>query len=352
MPERDQKTQNATPQRLKKAREEGNYPVSKEFVSAVEFSFLIAILLATQAHWRGALMRGLRSMLRSAFATDVSAAHVRFATLEVFSSWFFPIAIAALAILSTSVIVQLAVTGFGLACVKLAPDFSRLDPISRLRDLPKRNLTSVGEAILFLSLLCYVGWKILKQWTPEFMCLPYLSLGSDCLYLGRAFENLFLLTAAIIFVWGTIDLFRQQRRYSQELKMTKQEVKEEWRQNEGSPEIKIRIRRLRHELLRRRMIAEIPKASAVIVNPTHFAVALHYEHKAMAAPRVVAKGKQVLAIRIRDIARQHQVPIIENPPLAKALYNNCEVGEEIPENLYKAVAEVLAYIFRLLNKGR
>jgi flagellar biosynthetic protein FlhB len=119
---------------------------------------------------------------------------------------------------------------------------------------------------------------------------------------------------------------------------------------EGSPEIKLRIRRLRHDLLRRRMMADVPKASAVIVNPTHFAVALRYEHLTMAAPKVVAKGRNFLAMRIRDLARAHQIPIIENPPLAQALYKTCEVGQDIPESLYKVVAEVLAYVFRLLNK--
>ena len=170
--------------------------------------------------------------------------------------------------------------------------------------------------------------------------------------LGSVFARLLLSAAAIVLAWGSIDLFRQRRRYSEQLKMTKQEVKDEWRQNEGNPEIKLRIRRLRHDLLRRRMMADVPKASAVIVNPTHFAVALLYEHTAMAAPKVVAKGKNFLALRIRDLARAHQVPIIENPPLAQALYKNCEVGREIPESLYKAVAEVLAYVFRLLNKKR
>ena len=152
-----------------------------------------------------------------------------------------------------------------------------------------------------------------------------------------------------MFVWGAIDLFRQKKRYSNQLKMTKQEVKLEYRQSEGSPEIKMRIRRLRHEILRRRMMAEVPKATAIVVNPTHYAVALRYEHLAMAAPKVVAMGKNFMALRIRELARQHQIPIIENPPLAQALYKNCEVGQEIPANLYKAVAEVLAYVFKILN---
>ena len=350
--ERSQKTEKATPQRLKKAREEGRYPVSKEFVSSVGFSVLIAILVGTEGYWSRALLVRLRLLLRSAFSADVTAASVRLGALEIFATWLLPVVIAGLAILTTSVAAQLVVTGFGFASARLAPDFSRLDPIPRLKDLPKHNLSSAGEAIIFLSLLCYVGWRAFECYSPDFLTLPYRSLNQSFLYLNAVFKGFLLIATAVIFVWGTIDLFRQRQRYLGQLKMTKQEVREEWRQNEGSPEIKMRIRRLRHELLRRRMMTEVPKASALIVNPTHFAVALRYQHMEMAAPRVVAKGKNFLAIRIREIARKHQVPIIENPPLAQALYNNCEVGEEIPENLYKAVAEVLAYIFRLFNKKR
>ena len=352
MSERGQRTENATPQRLKKAREDGKFPVSKEFASAVQFCVLVALLIGTGNEWTRSLLRGLRAMIRDAFAWEMTASRLCQAVVDLSSSWLFPLAFAGLAAIAASVAAQLGVTGFGLASAKLAPDFSRLDPLSRLKDLPRHNLSACGQAVLFFSLLCYVGWKVLVQYSPEFLGLPYQTFGNAFLKLGSVFARLFLSAAAIVFAWGSIDLFRQRRRYSEQLKMTKQEVKDEWRQNEGNPEIKLRIRRLRHDLLRRRMMADVPKASAVIVNPTHFAVALLYEHTAMAAPKVVAKGKNFLALRIRDLARAHQVPIIENPPLAQALYKNCEVGREIPESLYKAVAEILAYVFRLLNKKR
>jgi flagellar biosynthetic protein FlhB len=350
--ERGQRTENATPQRLKKAREDGKFPVSKEFASAVQFCVLVALLIGTGNEWTRSLLRGLRAMIRDAFAWELTASRLCQAAVDLSSSWLFPLAFAGLAAIAASVAAQLGVTGFGLASAKLAPDFSRLDPLARLKDLPRHNLSSCGQAVLFFSLLCYVGWKVLVQYSPEFLGLPYQTLGNAFLKLGSVFARLLLSAAAIVFAWGSIDLFRQRRRYSEQLKMTKQEVKDEWRQNEGNPEIKLRIRRLRHDLLRRRMMADVPKASAVIVNPTHFAVALLYEHTAMAAPKVVAKGKNFLALRIRDLARAHQVPIIENPPLAQALYKNCEVGREIPESLYKAVAEILAYVFLLLNKNR
>ena len=130
--------------------------------------------------------------------------------------------------------------------------------------------------------------------------------------------------------------------------MTKQEVREEMKETEGNPHIKMQIRRLQRDFRRRKMMSEVPTASAVIVNPTHYAVAIRYKHEAMATPVVVAKGKNYLALRIRQRAIEHQVPLIENPPLAQALYKNVQVGQEIPPNFYRAIAEILAYIYKLM----
>ena len=349
MPERDQRTEKATPQRLKKTREEGKYPASKEFVSGVQFAVFVAILVWTARPWSDALSRGTRSMMRVAFTSELTTSRLSHLVLGMASFWLPPVAFAGLALVAAALVAQMGVTGFGFATAKIAPDLSRLSPVSRLKEMPGRNLRAVGEAALFFVLVGYLGWKIFAGYSPEFLVLPYRPLGDSLQTVGSAFSKLLLLSAFLIFTWGVIDLFRQKRRYSNQLKMTKQEVKEEYKQSEGSPEIKMRIRRLRHEVLRRRMLADVPKATAVVVNPTHYAVALRYEHHAMAAPKVVAMGKNFMALRIRELAKQHLIPIIENPPLAQALYKNCQVGQEIPANLYKAVAEVLAYVFKILN---
>jgi len=348
--ERDQKTEKATPQRLKKAREEGKYPTSKEFVSGVQFAVFVGLLVWTAGAWSGSLLRGTRSLIQAAFNAEFSASSFSRTAFEVASLWLMPLAFAGLALVATALLAQMGVTGFGLASSKLAPDFSRLNPMSKLKEMPSRNLRSLGEAVIFFALIMYVGWKVFANYSPEFLSLPYRPLGDSLQSVGAAFSRLFLLASLLIFIWGAIDLFRQKQRYSNQMKMTKQEVKLEYKQSEGSPEIKMRIRRLRHEILRRRMMSEVPKATAIVVNPTHYAVALRYEHLAMAAPKVVAMGKNFMALRIRELAREHQIPIIENPPLAQALYKNCEVGQEIPANLYKAVAEVLAYVFKILNR--
>jgi len=146
-----------------------------------------------------------------------------------------------------------------------------------------------------------------------------------------------------------VDLFRQLRRHKQDLRMSKQEIKEEMKELEGNTQMKARVRRIKRDRARRQMMKEVATATAVVVNPTHFAVAIRYEMDSMAAPRVVAKGKNYLALRIRQRAIENQVPLIENPPLAQALYKSVEVGQEIPPHLYRAVAEILAYIFKLMN---
>ena len=151
---------------------------------------------------------------------------------------------------------------------------------------------------------------------------------------------------------GLLDLFRQVHRHTGSMRMSKQEIKEEMKETDGNPQMKGRVRRIQRDLARRNMMKEIPNATAVIVNPTHYAVAICYAMDSMAAPKVVAKGKNYLALRIRQIAMEHQVPIVENQPLAQALYKSAEVGQEIPAQLYRAVAEILAYIYKIMNAGR
>ena len=182
------------------------------------------------------------------------------------------------------------------------------------------------------------------------MSMPLKSVPVGAALVASSIRTLLWRAAAVFLVFGVVDLFRQKRHYQQTLKMSKQEIRDELKEVEGNPLMKVRIRRLRRDAARRRMMHMIPKAAAVIVNPTHYAVALEYTMGSAGAPRVVAKGKNYLALRIRQRAVEHLVPLVENPPLAQALYKHVEVGQEIPAHFYRAVAEVLAYIFRLMQK--
>jgi len=155
--------------------------------------------------------------------------------------------------------------------------------------------------------------------------------------------------AALLLLFGCIDLFRQNRRFAKQIRMSKQDIRDEHKETEGNPQMKARVKRLQRDFRRRKMMSEVASATAVIVNPTHFAVAIRYQHDAMSTPVVVAKGKNFLALRIRQRAVDHQVPLIENPPLAQALYKSVQVGQEIPPNFYRAIAEILAYVYKIMG---
>lgn len=352
MADKGQRTEPPTQQRIQKAREDGRFPASREFVSGIQFLAWAAVLNLAGV-WLPPALSTFRGLLAAAFRQPGDGLDV---LRLLYHGPLVPeagrLAGTGAAVAGLGLLAHLCVTGFGFAPAKAAPDLNRLNPVRTLAELPRRNLDSLTLAVLFLPLLLAALWWVAASRWAEFERLPLLPLEQGLATIGQATGSLLWKGAMLLLAWGGIDLLRQRRRYLKDLRMTRQEVREELRQSEGSPEVKLRIRRLRRELLRRRMMSEVPRATAVIVNPTHYAVALRYDQQAMAAPVVVAKGKNYLALRIRDRAIEHRVPVVENPPLARALYQQVEVGQEIPVTLYRAVAEVLAYVFRLMQGGR
>jgi flagellar biosynthetic protein FlhB len=198
----------------------------------------------------------------------------------------------------------------------------------------------------------FVLYVLVRDNFDSYFLLPLRSIPSGALLIARSIETLLWKASMLFVVFGAVDLVRQRSHYQKDLKMSKQDIRDEFKEIEGNPVIKQKLRRLRRDMARRRMMHEVPKATAVIVNPTHYAVALSYAMNTPGAPKVVAKGKNYLALRIRQKAIDNQVPLIENPPLAQALYKSVDVGQEIPAEFYRAVAEVLAYIFKLMNGRR
>jgi flagellar biosynthesis protein FlhB len=349
--DRDQRTEEPTQQRLRKSRDEGRFAVSREFVAGTQFLVFVSLLTSWSAVWFEQALQGTRSLILTSFRADITPSSLlglAFQCARPISVAFFG---AGGLIVAAVILAQMTVSGFGFATAKLTPDLSRANPLSNLKEIPARNRRAFFEALLLLPVFLGVCWAIVPARLDDYLRLPLMTAAAGAAMVGDSVASLLRKAAGIFLVWGLIDLFRQRQRFQAELKMTKQEVREESKQNEGNPEIKMKIRRMRRDLLRRRMMSEVPTATAVIVNPTHFAVALRYELNGSSAPKVVAKGKNFLALRIREKALFHQVPVIENPPLAQALYKHVEVGQEIPASLYRAVAEVLAYVFRLMRGG-
>jgi flagellar biosynthetic protein FlhB len=240
----------------------------------------------------------------------------------------------------------------GISLKRLAPSFDRFNPLKKLKELPRQNVPAAFQALALMLVMGYVLYLLIRDSMPSLLMLPFLTARAGAAQVAASAQHLLWQAAGILILFGVIELARNRWMHAKQLRMSKQDIRDESKESEGNPQIKGQIRRLRRDLLRRRMMQDVPTATAIIVNPTHYAVAIRYEMDSMASPLVVAKGKNYLALRIRQKAIEHGVPIIENPPLARGLYTAAEVGQEIPAEFYRAVAEVLAYIYRLMGRRR
>jgi flagellar biosynthetic protein FlhB len=343
------KTEQPTPQRLKKAREDGRFPVSRELTAAVQFT-----AFACFANWGapsilGEVLPWLRGALMTAMNSAAPPDQQLLFRLQDATVNSVPLLLGVA--LVPLLLGQLIQTQGAFSVPQLRPQTSRLMNLQKLTSLPQQNAAAVVQAILLTLLTAFLLKTEIWGHREEITALALFGLSRGLAHAGELLGGVLYKLAAAVVVWGVIDFAISKRRYMKQLRMTKQEVKEEWKQNEGSPEVKGRIRRIRRDLLRRRMMSEIQNASVVVTNPTHYAVALRYEMATMAAPRVVAKGKNFLALRIREKALVHKVPVVENKPLAQALYREVAVGQEIPPQLYRAAAEILAYVRRIASGG-
>jgi flagellar biosynthesis protein FlhB len=343
------KTEQPTQRRLEKARQEGQFPSAREFVGALQFMVFLALLGAGGAAWFAAFRQSTRRLFLLAFAPEISREDLTHVAWQLAWKHFFPLALGGLAVALATLGFRLLTTRFGLSLKKLGPDMARLNPLTKIKELARQNLPTLLQSVILLPIFLWAVYAIARDKMESFLALPLESVSFGWTFLGGSLMELAWKASGVFLVFGCVDLFRQMRRYRQDLRMSKQDIRDEVKDIEGNPQMKAKIRRLRRDRLRRNMMKDVPKATAVVVNPTHFAVAIRYQVDSMAAPLVIAKGKNYLALRIRQLAIEHQIPIIENPPLAQALYKSVDVGQEIPPHLYRAVAEILAYIYKLMN---
>ncbi|WP_305045767.1 flagellar biosynthesis protein FlhB [Geoalkalibacter sp.] len=229
-------------------------------------------------------------------------------------------------------------------------DFSKLNPITGMKKfVSKRMVVELVKSLIKVGLVGYVAYRTVAGEFENALYLVDMDLVETVRYLGKVSFLILLKTCGVLFVLAIFDYGFTRWEMEEKMKMTKQETKEEHKQTEGDPHLKAKIRAVQMQMARKRMMAEVPKADVVVTNPTHLSVALVYERGRMSAPRVVAKGADLVAMKIREIARENHVPLVENVPVARALYE-VELGQEIPEDMFKAVAEILAYVYSL--KGR
>ncbi len=353
MPDQSQKTEQPTQHRLIKARREGQFPVSKDLISTIQLAVGLTLLLKTGQILGNAVGEMAGTLLRQAFSPNELTIHGLTRLLGVIARKpLVVLAEAGIVMLAVTLFAQLVSTGFGLAGKQLMPDIGRLQPANRLSRLPADNLTSTVRAAVLLPVIAYLLYQEIRSRLVVLSNLSVTNLGVAIAETRDMIGQLLWRITFILFLLGAVDYARRRRQHRQRLRMSKHEIREEAKDLEGNPQMKMRIRRLQRDAARRSMLKALPRATGVIVNPTHYAVALHYELNSRTVPTVVAKGKNYLARLIKEKALGYGIPIIENQALAQALYKAADVGQEIPPHLYRAVAEVLAYIYRTLNRGR
>jgi flagellar biosynthesis protein FlhB len=345
-----EKSEQASSTRLEKAYEEGDVPRSKELATCVLLFTAGLSIWGLGSHLTGALKDMLSAGLifdsKLAFNTDSTLSRISSQIIDLllaFAPLGFALIIAALA-------APVLVGGWNFSTNLLVPNFERLDPIKGMGNLFSKN--SLVELVLSVAKATVVGVVAYFVISADFAQLITLSVVP--IEVGLAETGLFLVQSFIFIVGALVaiamvDVPYQLYRYAEKLKMSRQELKQESKEGNGNPEIKAKIRQQQREMSRRRMMSNVQKADVIITNPTHYSVAIQYKEGDMRAPVLLAKGSDTIALRIREIAKEHEILILESPKLARAIYANTELDSEIPESLYLAVAEILAFVFQVKN---
>lgn len=343
-----EKTEQPSEKRLREAREKGELPRSRDLSGAMVVLAGVAALMNGGEHAVGHARRIFSIGLdypRAALLTDALPGRALHEALHEAFGLFWPVAAATLL---ATLAGPLMLGGLNFSVEALQPKFERLDPIKGLGKIfAMRGLVELGKALLKLLFIGAVLMLLLRHWQGQLQATGRGSVTAGIAQSVGLLGNAALWFGCILALIGGIDAMYQKFDHAKNQRMTKQEVRDEMKESDGNPELKGRIRQMQQQQSRRRMMEDLPQADVVVVNPSHFAVALRYDDGRMGAPRVIAKGVDLLAQQIRMVAGSHRIPLVEAPPLARALYATTELGREIPAALYVAVAQVLAYVYQL-----
>lgn len=345
-----EKTEEATPKRKEEAKKKGQVAKSSEISSAfvILAAFYTLKLLGVSIYTElASYMTAIFSSLTTADLTINAVQLLFFNVGLVIVKTVLPIL---LAIMVISLVINFMQVGVMFSTEVLMPDFNKINPLSGFQRLfSKRSLVELAKALFKVGIIGYFIYRFAISQTNDIPKLISMELIDSLKFVGSLVIDLAFQIITVMMILAVFDYMYQWWEHNQSLKMSKEEVKEEMKQTEGNPQIKSKIREKQRAMAMRRMMQEIPKADVVVTNPTHLAIALKYE-KSMAAPVVLAKGQDFLAERIKQVARENKVVVVENKPLARALYPVVEIGDIIPTELYQAVAEVLAYVYRLKKR--
>jgi len=342
------RTEKPTPRRLREARKKGQIPRSRELTTGLVVAASVLALSGAGPDMASQALQLMRDMLQidPAILAEPTRMPAIFATrmAEAFRI--------VLVVMGATLVAALAapalIGGFNFSSDALMPQFSRLNPLAGIKRMVSvSGLVELLKSLLKFGLIGTVAVIYIRRHLPTLEGLSLMNLQQAVIDFGVLAVGMLLWTTGALAVIAAIDAPYQLWNHYRQLRMTKQEIKDEYKQSEGRPEVKGRIRRLQYEMSRRAMMDAVPTADVIVTNPTHYAVALKYTMGEMKAPKVVAKGSGELAALIREKAKESRVPLVSAPPLARALYRNVKIDREIPAQLYQAVAQVLTYIYQL-----
>ena len=343
-----EKTEQASSKRLEDARKEGDVPRSRELATVTVLFTAGLTILMMDDHLNQALKNTMSAGLHFDRAAAFDSTVLLMRTADSISSLLVAFAPLAFILVAVAIAAPVLVGGWIFSGKAFVPQFGRLNPLKGLSNIISKNaLAELVKSIAKTILVATVAYTVVSRDLEPILSLSMLPLKSSISEVGHLMLTGFLTIVSTLVLIAAIDVPYQLYQYANKLKMTKEEVRQEAKESDGNPEVKAKIRQQQREMARRRMMAEIPNADVVITNPTHYAVAIKYQDEGMRAPVVVAKGADAVALKIREIAGEHKVLIMESPKLARALYAHTELGNEIPEALYSAVAEILAYVFQM-----
>lgn len=346
----DDKTEEPTPQKIKKTREEGNVAKSAFLISAISLVGIVVIIMMG-----GFILNEFKNILIHFLRDGVAYNYGPYDVVDIFKSVVFKslmlIIVPSIVFVVLAIISNIVQTGFLITPKSLKPSFRDLNPISNIKNIFSiKALFDLFRDSIVIAILCYISYKFILDNIEEFFRISNFRVKYSFSSIVPLFMSIFLKIFMIVGVIGIVDFAIEKFRYKKKLKMTKQEVKEEFKQMEGDPEVKAQIKQRAKQIIMQNMMSNVKDSSVIITNPTHISVALRYKQGKDSAPRLVAKGINHMAYRIKEIAQENNVPIVEDKYLARFIYKNVELEEEIPQEIYKAVADILTYIFKLNNK--
>ena len=348
-----EKTEDPTPKRREEAREEGQVAESKELNTALTLLFSFVILFFVMPNIMREINNFITKVYTQYFSMEFDLLNIHNLSLEIMLFILRLVAPIFTMVIIIGVLSSVLQIGFLFSPKIIQPEFGKLNPLKGLKQMfSKKTLVELIKSVAKIIVVVSIAFVTIKAVLSEFLLLIYSNIRQVIDLLGSLSFRLGMRVALFFIVLGIADLFYQRWEHEQQLKMSKKEVEEERKQSEGNPEVKSQRKQKQQEMAQQRMMQDVPDADVVITNPTHFAVAIKFDLDSMEAPVVLAKGQDEIAQKIKKVAKENEINVVEEKPLARALYRMVEIGEEIPPELYQAVAEILAYVYQTDEERR